>query len=197
MMLNRDPFLGAPDGPGIIAGRGEGGAGHCWPDFAAAFSTRLSVCRCSAACDLFFDSRRASSDELEVDEGKVDDEAKDGAEVEADGVGAGGGCRAGTAWGGGCSGGTEGGCNRGTEGGCRGGTGFAGTRGGEGVARVPPLRKSSKPLKVIEFFGVKSAWSDALFENCAELEDGCRFGGDMGEVWKSAKSSSSKLDRIR
>lgn len=53
-----------------------------------------------------------------------------------------------------------------------------------------------KPLKLIEFFGVKSALSDILFEKSVELEDGCMFCGDLGEVWKSAKSSSSKLARV-
>lgn len=85
MISKYAPFPVAPDGPGMIAGRGESGAGHRWPDFAAAFSMRLSVCRWSAACDLFFDSRRASSDELEEAEGKVD------ADIEGEGAGVGGG----------------------------------------------------------------------------------------------------------
>ena len=45
MMSKNDPWAAPPAGPGIAAGRGEGGAGHRFPDLAAAASTRLSVCR--------------------------------------------------------------------------------------------------------------------------------------------------------
>ena len=57
----------------MAAGNGEGGAGHR-PRLAAAFSTRLSVCRCSAACD-FLRERR---DELEDAEGIVGIDVEDG-----------------------------------------------------------------------------------------------------------------------
>lgn len=78
MMLNREPFATPPAGPGIAAGRGEGGAGHCFPDLAAAASTRLRVCRWSATCDRFFDSRRARSEELADEEGTVGADAEVG-----------------------------------------------------------------------------------------------------------------------
>lgn len=151
MMLNS--FDGAPSGPGMAAGSGEAGAGHRWPDFVAASSRRLRVCMCSAACD-----RRRLSREV-AEEGPSVGEIGVGVDGERAVWNCGGGCR-----GGGCKGGTAltndcpgGGCSGGgwragtvfvggsRRGGCDDVIGFAGTRGGEGVASKPP-NESSNPL---------------------------------------------------
>lgn len=47
-------------------------------------------------------------------------------------------------------------------------------------------------MKLIEFFGVSNALSDMLDPKNVELvEDGCSDVADIGDTWKSAKSSSS------
>lgn len=72
---------------------------------------------------------------------------------------------------------------------------LAGGRGGDGV--LNDSKESFKLLKLIEFFGVNSDLSDALVPREVELGvAGCIDIADMGDSWKSAKSSSSKDARF-
>ncbi len=110
----------------------------------------------------------------------------------------GGGCRSGTALtddcpGGGCCGGGwragiafVGGSSRR---GCDAVAGFAGKRGGDGVASELPKESSNPPTLEGLRFGVSNALSDVLLLNREVLDvDGGEKLDNEGE-WKSAKSS--------